>query len=228
MADGRRPLLDLDEDSSYIPPPSHPISSTSSRPHHHQPSSHKHNPAYVESALRLPYAEAFDKMKSDKDNSICFDCGSNQTSWVSMHFGVFICLKCAGEHRGLGVHITVVRSINLDAWSPDRLLYMLIGGNARAKEFFSQDISLLTAATSHKYNSPIAAEYKKILRTEHDSTLRSLEERGIVQPTPTSHNSSSAPSSPSPANMSKYANATSISSDQYFEQKKKKSRSCCA
>ncbi len=47
------------------------------------------------------------------ENRVCADCqasgGSVRPSWASINTGVFICMSCAGIHRGLGVHISKVR-----------------------------------------------------------------------------------------------------------------------
>ena len=41
--------------------------------------------------------------------------------WASWNLGVFLCIRCAGIHRNLGVHISKVKSVNLDTWTPEQL-----------------------------------------------------------------------------------------------------------
>lgn len=41
--------------------------------------------------------------------------------WASWNLGVFICIRCAGIHRNLGVHISRVKSVNLDQWTPEQI-----------------------------------------------------------------------------------------------------------
>ena len=45
-------------------------------------------------------------------NKQCADCvgggGAARASWASINTGVFICMRCAGIHRGLGVHVSKV------------------------------------------------------------------------------------------------------------------------
>ncbi|KAF7301945.1 ArfGap-domain-containing protein [Mycena indigotica] len=74
-----------------------------------------------------------DLIKSD--NRLCCDCGNPNPQWASLGFAVFLCLQCAGTHRGFGVHISFVRSVSMDAWQPDQLKRMQIGGNAAFKQF---------------------------------------------------------------------------------------------
>lgn len=36
-----------------------------------------------------------------------YPCSSRPT-WASINCGVFVCMRCAGVHRGLGVHVSKV------------------------------------------------------------------------------------------------------------------------
>ena len=41
--------------------------------------------------------------------------------WASWNLGVFLCIRCAGIHRNLGVHISRVKSVNLDSWTTEQI-----------------------------------------------------------------------------------------------------------
>ncbi|CAF9938552.1 MAG: Zn finger-containing GTPase- Activating Protein for ARF [Alectoria fallacina] len=69
-------------------------------------------------------------------NTTCIDCSAPSPQWASPKFGTFICLTCAGLHRGLGVHISFVRSIQMDSFKPAEISRMELGGNNTWKEFW--------------------------------------------------------------------------------------------
>ncbi|EPS38421.1 hypothetical protein H072_7828 [Dactylellina haptotyla CBS 200.50] len=103
-------------------------------------------------------------------NNICVDCESPSPQWLratdqaSPKFGIFLCLNCAGVHRGLGVHISFVRSITMDQFKTSEIQRMTQGGNNALKEYFescpeySSDMSV-----AERYAAPFAEDYKEKL-----------------------------------------------------------------
>ncbi|XP_050828149.1 stromal membrane-associated protein 1 isoform X6 [Serinus canaria] len=61
------------------------------------------------------------KLLREEDNKYCADCEAKGPRWASWNTGVFICIRCAGIHRNLGVHISRVKSVNLDQWTPEQI-----------------------------------------------------------------------------------------------------------
>ena len=64
---------------------------------------------------------------SSPGNAMCADCStSSHLTWAAINLGIFLCIDCAGIHRGLGTHISKVRSLELDTreWSESQLELM--------------------------------------------------------------------------------------------------------
>ncbi|KAI3404934.1 hypothetical protein KGF56_002263 [Candida oxycetoniae] len=100
------------------------------------------------------------------ENKRCFDCSAPNPQWASPKFGIFICLECAGVHRGLGVHISFVRSITMDQLKPEETLRMEIGGNERLKQYFIENGVDLSLPARAKYDNYVAEDYKEMLTCE--------------------------------------------------------------
>ncbi|XP_059373431.1 stromal membrane-associated protein 1-like isoform X6 [Carassius carassius] len=76
------------------------------------------------------------KMLREDDNKYCADCEAKGPRWASWNLGVFICIRCAGIHRNLGVHISRVKSVNLDQWTPEQIQSVQSMGNTKARHLY--------------------------------------------------------------------------------------------
>ncbi|XP_034407561.1 stromal membrane-associated protein 1 isoform X3 [Cyclopterus lumpus] len=80
------------------------------------------------------------KLLREADNKHCADCDAKGPRWASWNLGVFMCIRCAGIHRNLGVHISRVKSVNLDQWTPEQIQSMVDMGNNRAKRLYEDHL----------------------------------------------------------------------------------------
>jgi len=84
-----------------------------------------------------PIAQILQKVKG---NDYCADCGMEKPTWASINLGVLVCLNCSGVHRSLGVHISKVRSLTLDHWDPELVMYMQQLGNSKVNALYEVNL----------------------------------------------------------------------------------------
>eukprot|EP00978_Attheya_sp_CCMP212_P038361 scaffold189274_cov35-Attheya_sp.AAC.1 len=116
-------------------------------------------------AVCLPTTEKnaqFKKLKAMRDNQTCFDCPNTRPTWASVTHGVLLCLDCSSTHRSMGVHLTFVRSLDLDEWTQRQVDAMRIGGNGNARAFFRKHgfSDLYGGQPDKKYKSKAAVSYR--------------------------------------------------------------------
>ena len=127
-------------------------------------------------AQALP-PNAIEKIRAVPGNDLCLDCRAPEPDWADVQHGSLHCIQCVGRHRGMGVKVSVCRSLTMDNWTEANLLAMLLGGNKQLRTFFethtieNSDIEVLyrTKQASY-YREQLQAQVAKIALSRRRSS----------------------------------------------------------
>jgi len=103
------------------------------------------------------------RIRAMPGNATCADCGNVRPQWASVSYGILVCLECSGQHRALGVHLSFVRSVQMDSWTERQISAMEKGGNSKLVEFLSSRGIDKSWTIAKKYNTKQAAYYRERL-----------------------------------------------------------------
>ncbi|KAI0638890.1 hypothetical protein C8Q77DRAFT_1162914 [Trametes polyzona] len=117
--------------------------------------SHKQDKATTER-----HARTLRELLKRPENKACADCKRNDPRWASWNLGVFLCIRCSGIHRSMGTHISKVKSVDLDVWTPEQMASIQKWGNRRANLYWEAHLRAGHIPPDHKMESYIRSKYE--------------------------------------------------------------------
>ncbi|MBN3304837.1 SMAP1 protein, partial [Amia calva] len=163
------------------------------------------------------------KMLREEDNKYCADCEAKGPRWASWNLGVFICIRCAGIHRNLGVHISRVKSVNLDQWTPEQIQSVQDMGNTRARKLYEANLpdNFRRPQTDQAVEFFIRDKYEKKKYYDKNGMNGTIKSSDAVLP------SVSSPSLPAAAEKNKLEKEKEKKKEEKREKEPEKNKSAC-
>eukprot|EP00056_Hartaetosiga_gracilis_P013578 m.226380 g.226380 ORF g.226380 m.226380 type:complete len:1529 (+) comp13863_c5_seq17:126-4712(+) len=102
---------------------------------------HSTNTNSRKDATKVPKEEVNRRMAESVSNKYCADCGSPNPEWISINLGATVCIDCSGSHRGLGTHISKMRSYKLDDMEPASLDLVCAIGSSKSNTIWEAKLN---------------------------------------------------------------------------------------
>ncbi|KAF5313025.1 hypothetical protein D9619_003578 [Psilocybe cf. subviscida] len=106
------------------------------------------------------FARTLRELVKRPENKVCSDCKRNDPRWASWNLGVFLCIRCSGIHRSMGTHISKVKSVDLDIWTPEQMESIQKWGNHLANLYWEAHLKPGHVPPEHKMESFIRSKYE--------------------------------------------------------------------
>ncbi|KAI0791778.1 hypothetical protein C8Q75DRAFT_792381 [Abortiporus biennis] len=106
------------------------------------------------------HAKMLRELLKKPENKFCADCKRNDPRWASWNLGVFLCIRCSGIHRSMGTHISKVKSVDLDVWTPEQMASISKWGNRLANLYWEAHLKPGHIPPDHKMDSFIRSKYE--------------------------------------------------------------------
>ncbi len=104
------------------------------------------------------------KILEIEDNNICNDCGKKDPRWCSINNAVLICSSCARTHKKFNEKISKIKSLEVDPWTKEEILFLKLGGNKKFTDLIkSYNIPLTKENQEYKYYTKAAEYHRNIL-----------------------------------------------------------------